>query len=103
MGVVSDEVVNALLQVMADDLWFLSFFAAEALGELGVASDEVVDALLQSMTGNDWWIDPRVAQALGKLGKQSNTVLPAVVTWIEEHQDSEYQGSGIDALWDLVQ
>ena len=103
LGVVSDEVVNALLQVMADDLWFLSFFAAEALGELGVASDEVVDALLQSMTGNDWWIDPRVAQALGKLGKQSNTVLPAVVTWIEEHQDSEYQGSGIDALWDLVQ
>ncbi len=42
------------------------------------------------------------AYALGKLGKKSDTVLPAVIQWLEQHQDSENIGSGIDALWDLL-
>jgi hypothetical protein len=39
---------------------------------------------------------------LGKLGLKSSDVLPAVVQWIDRHQDTEYVGSGIDVLWDLV-
>jgi hypothetical protein len=36
------------------------------------------------------------------LGKKSDTVLPAVIQWLEQHQDSESIGSGIDALWNLL-
>jgi hypothetical protein len=42
------------------------------------------------------------ARALGNLGKQSAKVKPLVVEWIQQHEDSEFVGSGIDALWDLV-
>ena len=42
------------------------------------------------------------AEALGKLGKKSAHILPQLVKWIEQHQDSEYIGRGIDVLWDLV-
>jgi len=39
---------------------------------------------------------------LGKLGKKSNNILPTIIQWIQQHQDSEYVGRGIDALWYLV-
>jgi hypothetical protein len=39
---------------------------------------------------------------LGNLGMKSSDVLPAVVQWVEQHQDGEYVGSGINVLWDLV-
>ncbi|MEH2272634.1 MAG: hypothetical protein V7K68_30135 [Nostoc sp.] len=42
------------------------------------------------------------AQALGKLGKNSSNVTATVAKWISQHHDSEYVGSGIDALWNLV-
>ncbi len=42
------------------------------------------------------------AEALGKLGMKSSEVLPAVVQWIDRHQDTEYVGSGIDVLGDWV-
>ncbi len=48
------------------------------------------------------YVRRRAAQALGRLGKTSNHILPTVIEWIEQHQDSNYVGSGIDALWDLV-
>ncbi|MFN6487536.1 HEAT repeat domain-containing protein [Nostoc sp. DedQUE02] len=42
------------------------------------------------------------AEALGKLGKNSSNVTVTVAEWISQHHDSEYVGSGIDALWNLV-
>ena len=35
-------------------------------------------------------------------GKNCRDTTTAVVEWISQHQDSEYVGSGIDALWNLV-
>ena len=104
LKVASDRVVDALFQSLRDEISLVRYSAAGALGELKVASDEVVDVLLQSLADEDEDEDMHhwAAQALGKLGKQSDVVLPRVIAWIEEHQDSEYLGSGIDALWDLV-
>ena len=102
LKVASDRVVDALLQNLIDENWSVCFPTAWALGELGVVSDTIVNALLLSLGDKNWPVRYWAARALGKVGKQSDTVLPAVVTWIEEYQDSMYLGSGIDALWDLV-
>jgi len=107
LGNASVEVVDALLRRLADkkdeDLWVRAL-AAEALGKLGNASVEVVDALLGRLADKDEdsWVRGNAAQALGKLGKNSSDVASAVAQWISQHQDSEYVGSGIDALWQLV-
>ncbi|MGB7428045.1 MAG: hypothetical protein WA933_09590 [Microcoleaceae cyanobacterium] len=39
---------------------------------------------------------------MGELGKQSDKIFPRMLQWLEQHQDSEYVGSGIDVLWDLI-
>ncbi|WP_424095065.1 hypothetical protein [Moorena producens] len=58
--------------------------------------------LLARLMDDNSYVRRRAAQALGRLGKTSNHILPTVIEWIEQHQDSNYVGSGIDALWDLV-
>ncbi len=76
--------------------------AAEALGKLGNASETVIEALLKALSDSYYSVRRNVAEALGKLGKQSPKVKPLVVEWIQQHEDSEFVGSGIDVLWDLV-
>ena len=73
-----------------------------ALGNLGKASETVIEALLPALSDSDNWVRRNAAEALGKLGKQSPKVKPLVVEWIQQHEDSEFVGSGIDVLWDLV-
>ncbi|NEO64736.1 MAG: hypothetical protein F6J98_31795, partial [Moorea sp. SIO4G2] len=60
------------------------------------------NALIARLQDNDSLVRWNAAYALGNLGKTSNHILPTVIEWIEQHQDSDYVGSGIDALWDLV-
>jgi len=50
----------------------------------------------------DSFVRSDAAEALGSLGKKSNHILPMIIQWIQQHQDSEYVGNGIDALWYLV-
>jgi vesicle coat complex subunit len=84
-----EEVIKTLLLRLADKDEDSSVRgnAALALGNLGNTSVQV---------------RRNAALALGKLGKNSNDFASAVVKWISQHQDSEYIGSGIDALWELV-
>ena len=42
------------------------------------------------------------ASALGKLGKKSPKIISQITQWLEENQDYEYVGNGINALWDMV-
>jgi hypothetical protein len=42
-------------------------------------------------------------EALGDLGKTNDLIQPKIIQWIEQHQDSEYVGNGIDALWLIVE
>ncbi|NEO93624.1 MAG: NACHT domain-containing protein [Moorea sp. SIO3G5] len=98
----SEDVVNTLLEGLKDDDYIVRVSAAEALGKLGNSSEDVVNALLARLQDDDYYVRGRAAYALSQLGKTSNHVLPTVIKWIEQHQDSEYVGSGIDALWDLV-
>ena len=100
--VVSEVVVDALLQLLQDEDWQVRSSAARVLAKLEVTSEVVVDALLQLLQDEDWQVRFLAPEIVGRLGKKSDTVLRAVFTWIEKHQDSEYLGNGIDALWDVV-
>ncbi|MBE9129361.1 HEAT repeat domain-containing protein [Coleofasciculus sp. LEGE 07081] len=102
LGQDSETVVNALLLCLEDENSGVRGNAAFALGKLGQGSETVVNALLLHLDDEYSYVRVHAAIALGKLGKKSSDILPAIVQWLEQHQDSDYVGSGIDALWDLV-
>ncbi|NEQ85136.1 MAG: signal transduction protein, partial [Moorea sp. SIO2I5] len=102
LGNSSETVISALLASLHDNYYVVRWRAAQALGHLGNSSEAVVKAVLARLMDDDSYVRWRAAQALGRLGKTSNHVLPTVIEWIEQHQDSDYVGRGIDALWDLV-
>jgi HEAT repeat protein len=102
LGNTSEEVVKALLALLQDEDSKVRFRAASALSNLGNASEEVVRELLAGLQNEDSELHYRAASALGNLSKKSHIFATAVAQWIEQHQDSEYVGNGIDALWHLV-
>ncbi|MEG4045990.1 HEAT repeat domain-containing protein [Microcoleus sp. Pol17_C1] len=102
LGNASETVINALLLRLEDGKDSVDRLAASALANLGNASETVINALLLGLEDGEDWVRSEAAEALGKLGLKSSEVLPAVVQWVEQHQNTEYVGSGIDLLWDLV-
>ncbi|NEQ79125.1 MAG: NACHT domain-containing protein [Moorea sp. SIO2I5] len=102
LGNSSETVISALLARLEDSDSEVRRRSAYALGKLGNTSETVVNALLATLQDDEYFVRTRAAEALGNLGKTSNHILPTVIEWIEQHQDSNYVGSGIDALWDLV-
>ncbi|NET85051.1 MAG: tetratricopeptide repeat protein [Moorea sp. SIO1F2] len=102
LGNSSEPLVNGLLARLMDQDSGVRQWAAYGLGELANNSETVVNALLERLQDEHFGVRSDAARALGKLGKRSNHILPTVIEWIEQHQDSDYVGSGIDVLWDLV-
>ncbi|EGJ32789.1 MULTISPECIES: HEAT repeat domain-containing protein [Moorena] len=102
LGNSSDTVVKRLLELLQDNRSDVRITAADALVQLGNSSDTVVKALLELLKDNTFDVPGMAAYALSQLGKTSNDIIPTVIEWIEQHQDSDYVGRGIDVLWDLV-
>ncbi|NEO37962.1 MAG: NACHT domain-containing protein [Moorea sp. SIOASIH] len=102
LGNSSETIVKALIPLLQDENYIVRCLAAITLAELGNSSETVISILLEQLQDDDSEISDRATRALGKLGKTSNHILPTVIEWIEQHQDSDYVGGGIDALWDLV-
>ncbi|MBN3876899.1 HEAT repeat domain-containing protein [Nostoc sp. JL23] len=102
LGNTSPQVIEALLGLLKDENKFVRDSATEALGKLGNASPQVMEALVGLLKDDNGSVRNSAAQALGKLGKNSSNVTVTVAEWISQHQDSEYVGNGIDALWNLV-
>ena len=102
LGQSSENIVNALLLLLDDRDSVVGGRAAQALSKLGQSSATVINTLFLRLEDEDYWQRYWAAKALGKLGKTSSNITPAVVQWLEQHQDSEYIGSGIDTLWDLL-
>ncbi|HAC63724.1 MAG TPA: signal transduction protein, partial [Cyanothece sp. UBA12306] len=98
----SQQVIEALLGALSRTDNILRFYAAVALGNLGNSSEQVIEALLGALFDTDYPVRWEAAEALGKLGNKSDKIKPLVVQWIQQHEDSEFVGSGIDALWELV-
>ncbi|NEQ81629.1 MAG: tetratricopeptide repeat protein, partial [Moorea sp. SIO2I5] len=102
LGNSSLTVVKPLIALLQDDNYGVRSSAADALGNLGNSSLTVVKPLIALLQDDEYYVRRRAANALIELGKTSNHVLPSVIKWIEQHQDSDYVGRGIDVLWDLV-
>ncbi|NER99630.1 MAG: NACHT domain-containing protein [Symploca sp. SIO1B1] len=102
LGKDSEEVHQALLALLTNEDSGVRMSAAMALGNLGKDSEEVHQALLALLTDEDKHVRMSAAMALGNLGKKCSEITLAVIQWIEQYQDSEYAGRGIDVLWDLV-
>ncbi|NEQ68107.1 MAG: NACHT domain-containing protein [Symploca sp. SIO2D2] len=102
LGKDSEKVHQALLALLTDEDESVRIEVVVMLGQLGKDSEEVHQALLKLLTDENQFVRFFTARVLSDLGKKSSKVTPAVIHWIEQHQDSEYVGSGIDALWDLV-
>jgi predicted NACHT family NTPase len=103
LGNSSQAVINALLRGLEDEgIYLVRYSAAVALGNLGNTSQAVIAALLLRLEDRSSSVRYCAASVLGKLGLKSSDVLTAVVQWIDRHQDTEYVGSGINALWNLV-
>jgi len=102
LGNSSDRVIDSLITKLSDEDSSVRHFVAKALGELGNSSDRVIDSLLPLLSNEDPWVRYHVAETLGKLGKQSPKVKILIIEWIEQHQDTEFVGNGIDVLWYLV-
>ncbi|MBD2504838.1 HEAT repeat domain-containing protein [Anabaena azotica] len=102
LGKDTPEVVSQLLALLYDESNFVRSSAVGALGKLGKDKPEVVAQLLALLHDESESMRSSAAWALGKLGKNSPDITANVVEWILQHQDSEYVGTGIDVLWDLV-
>ncbi|MBD2578767.1 HEAT repeat domain-containing protein [Oscillatoria sp. FACHB-1406] len=98
LGNSNPAVIKALLSCLQDKDSSLRWSAAEALGKLGNSNPTVIEALLECLQ------EPLLtSNALGELGKQSDVILPALEQWLQQYQDTEFIGAGIDALWQLVE
>ncbi|NET68352.1 MAG: NACHT domain-containing protein [Moorea sp. SIO1G6] len=100
LGNSSDTLVNGLIALLQDNESYVRMMAADALGKLGNSSDTVVNALIALLEDNDFFMRSSASRALVQLGKRS--IIPTLTEWIEQHQDSDYVGNGIDVLWNLV-
>lgn len=72
---------------------------------LGNTSDTepVLQNLLVLLKNEDIFVRVRAIMELVDLGKKFRDITTsAVAQWVEQHQDAEYVGSGITALWYLV-
>ena len=104
------QAATSLLNLLKDGSWNVRSRAAASLGQLGTASDAVVTGLLNLLKDDSWnfysdnfeRVSDGAAKSLVTLGKRSNRVEPALVNWIEQHQNDDFVSNGIDALWDLV-
>ncbi|MEM1167979.1 MAG: HEAT repeat domain-containing protein [Cyanobacteria bacterium P01_H01_bin.35] len=102
LGNSSETVVSNLLAKLEDENSYVRGWAVDALNKLGNSSQTFVSALIHLLEDENSFASGRASQALGKLGKKSNNILPTIIQWIQQHQDSEYVGRGIDVLWYLV-
>ena len=102
LGQPSAAVVDALLSLVKDNDSSVRSRAAESLVRLGQSSAVIVDILLNELFGLGGRGSDRATQSLITLAKKSDTVTPALVQWIEQHQNKKYVGNGVDALWEIT-
>ncbi|WP_287266689.1 HEAT repeat domain-containing protein [Moorena sp. SIO3A2] len=98
--VVKENIVKGLIALLQDNESYVRSSAASALVELGNSSETVVKGLIALLEDKDFLVHIMATDALVQLGKKS--VIPTLTEWIEQHQDSDYVGRGIDVLWKVV-
>jgi len=101
-----DKTIQQLLASSSDEdyvMLFMTFDIDEIVSELSNSSIDVLPFLLSLLNDESTYVSSMTAQVLSKLSKTTDWAEPAIVQWIEQHQDEEYVGAGIDALWEIVE
>ena len=80
----------------------MSYLRQRPLGKIGHDSPELITALLPLLQDDDSSIRYSAAGALGKIGQDSPELISLIESWLEQNQDTEYVGNGIDLLWNLL-
>ncbi|MBW4692347.1 MAG: HEAT repeat domain-containing protein [Lyngbya sp. HA4199-MV5] len=99
----SNPEIKELLEFLTHENYSISYSACERLGGMSNISSEVLKTLLALLEHSDYVIRSHTSAVLSNLGKKNGLVEPAIVQWIEQHQDEECVGAGIDALWEIVE
>ncbi len=102
IGKDNPEAIAALLPLLQEQDSFVRYHAAEALGKIDKDNPEAIAALLPLFEDEDYGVYFSAAYALGEIGKDNPQAISLIANWINEHQDTEYVGNGIDVLWNLV-
>ncbi|WP_181357482.1 HEAT repeat domain-containing protein [Stenomitos frigidus] len=102
-GETTEEVISGLLVLLQDSDSRVCYGAIDSLGKLEHISELVVNNLLCLLQAPDSSIRSRTQSVLVKLSKKTDWVETALVQWIEQHQDEDCVGAGIDALWEIVE
>ncbi|MGD1942540.1 MAG: NACHT domain-containing protein [Leptolyngbyaceae cyanobacterium] len=95
--------ITTLMGRLSDDSSTVRTNAASALGQLGQGNAEVLQNLLAGLSDDSITVRMSAASALGQLSKKPDDALVLQLSdWIKQHQQSDYVGHGIDALWSLM-
>lgn len=94
--------IAVLLALLQDKDSDVRLSAAETLGNIGKDNPQAIAALLSLLKDKNYDLRWRAARALSNIGKDNPEAITLMANWINEHQDTEYVGNGIDVLWNLV-
>jgi HEAT repeat protein/energy-coupling factor transporter ATP-binding protein EcfA2 len=84
LGNTSEELTNALLEMLRDKDSKVGYRAVLTLGRLGNISREVIDALLEMLKDKDSKVSYRSALTLGQLGNTSREVIDALLEMLKD-------------------
>ncbi|MBU7586798.1 MAG: HEAT repeat domain-containing protein [Nostoc sp. TH1S01] len=96
----AEAAIPELLELLKDSESDVRFIATEALGKIG--AEVAIPDLLELLKDSKSDVRSIAADALNKIDKKTHSVVINLSQWINENQDSEYVGYGINLLWDLV-
>jgi hypothetical protein len=103
LSIASEALIQRLLELLKSEHSRVRYSATKVLGNLGIASVPIMQALLLLLKDEKPFVRSSTADAIGNIGREPDWVTPILVQWIEQHQDEDCVGAGIDALWEIVE
>ncbi len=100
----SEYITDILIQAVQEESVVRKHTLADACFEMRLDPKVKFRLLLQNgMKHPNLEKRSMAAMEAGELGKTADWSKPMLAQWIEQHQDLEFVGSGIDALWEIVE
>ncbi len=105
LGNADSDIVQALVTCLEDQDIAVRYFVADALSKLTVdpsLKHRLIQILFNCLDSDDDAIRSLASESLGKLDRNFDGMELRLADWIEENQQSDYVGYGIDALWAIM-
>ncbi|ABA23115.1 Predicted signal transduction protein containing Nacht domain [Trichormus variabilis ATCC 29413] len=96
----TEAAIPSLLELLKGSELNVRSSAAFALGNIG--KEAAIPGLLELLKDSEFNVRLIGAFVLKKIDEKTHSVVINLSRWINENQDSEYIGDGIDLLWELI-